>query len=132
MRTNFNMHYETKGKYATDLFGEKAAETILNHNNSNPMFMYMAHLAPHTANEFDPLQAPIDEISKFSYIKDPKRRRYAAMVSRMDASVGKVVAALEKNNMLENSIVLFFCDNGAPSIGDHSNSGSNHPFKGVS
>lgn len=82
------------------------------------MFLYMAELAPHTANEFDPLQAPQDEIDKFNYIKSPDRRTYAAMVSRLDKSVGRIVKALEENGMLENSILLFFSDNGAPVIGE--------------
>lgn len=54
------------------------------------------------------------------------------MVSRLDESVGNVIAALRKHGMLENSIVLFMADNGAPSFGIHSNKGSNHPLRGVS
>lgn len=52
-------------------------------------------------------------------------------VSILDDSVGKVVDALKANQMLENSIILFFCDNGAAIEIEHSNSGSNMPFRGV-
>lgn len=78
------------------------------------------------------MQAPQAEIDRFSYITDPKRRIYAAMVSIMDKSIGSVIGALHRNNMLENSIILFMSDNGAPTVGLHSNLGSNFPFKGVS
>lgn len=81
------------------------------------MFLLMSHLAPHTANEYDPMQAPDDEIKKFNYIRDENRRIYAAMVSKLDTSVGKVVKALTESNMLENTVILFMADNGAPIVG---------------
>lgn len=54
------------------------------------------------------------------------------MVSMLDKSVGKVMTALRKKRMLENSIVLFMADNGAQSHGIHANHGSNYPHRGVS
>jgi arylsulfatase A-like enzyme len=54
------------------------------------------------------------------------------MVSKLDESVGEVIAALRARNMLDNSIVVFLSDNGAPTHGIHSNRGSNYPFRGVS
>ncbi len=38
---------------------------------------------------------------------------YAAMVTRMDAGIGKLVATLEQNGQLDNTIILFLQDNGA-------------------
>lgn len=118
MRKNLTVDWDTEGEYATDLFTEKAVETINNHNKNDPMFMMITHLAPHTANSYDPMQAPQQEINKFEYIKDENRRTYAAMVSKLDESVGKVVEALETNKMLDNSIILFMSDNGAPLEGE--------------
>lgn len=132
MRRNLSVHWETRGTYATDLFTDKAIEEIEGHDKEKPLFMYVAHLAPHAGNENEPLQAPPDEIEKFAYIKDEKRRKYAATVSKLDQSVGRIVKALNDNDMLNNSIILFFSDNGSPVIGEHANSGSNLPFKGVS
>jgi arylsulfatase B len=54
------------------------------------------------------------------------------MVSELDDSVGEIMQALRKRAMLENSIVLFMSDNGAPTYGIHSNRGSNWPLRGVS
>lgn len=117
MRKNLSVNWDTINQYATDLFTDKAVETIKTHDKSNPMFMLLTHLAPHTANEDDPMQAPEDEINKFNYITNQKRRTYAAMVSKLDESVGKVVKALDENKMLDNSIILFMSDNGSPVVG---------------
>lgn len=118
MRQNFSVHWDTIGEYATDLFTRKAVETIEDHDKSKPMFMLLTHLAPHAASEDVPLQAPEEEIAKFQYIKDENRRKYAAMVSKLDTGIGKVLKALEKKKMLGNSIVLFLSDNGAPVSGE--------------
>ena len=94
--------------------------------------MLLNHLAPHTGNDDQPLQAPQEEIDKFSYIEDEERRIYAAMMSKLDQSVGAIVEALAKKQILNNTIIMFLSDNGSPSVGMHHNSGSNYPLKGVS
>lgn len=119
-RKNLSVHWLSDEKYATDLFTEEAVETIAQHDRRKPLFLYVSELAPHTANEFDPLQAPAEEIDKFNYIRSSDRRTYAAMVSKLDKSVGRIVKALDENHMLANSIILFFSDNGAPVIGKFS------------
>lgn len=56
------------------------------------------------------------------------------MLSSLDESVGRIIKSLDDNGMLENSIVLFISDNGAPSddpIWGMDNSGSNWPLRGV-
>lgn len=77
MRRNMTVARDTYGKYSTDLFSEEAERLIYEHNINKPMFMYLAHLAPHSGNDHEPLQAPDEEIAKFSYIKDAERRIYA-------------------------------------------------------
>jgi len=53
------------------------------------------------------------------------------MVSKLDESVGRIVHTLMETGMLNNSIIIFISDNGAPSIGDFQNWGSNYPLRGV-
>lgn len=53
------------------------------------------------------------------------------MLYKLDESVGRVVAALEEANMLQNSIIVFAADNGAPTIGTYPNWGSNYPLRGI-
>ena len=106
------MAFEDYGEYATDLFTTKAEEVLGQHNKSQPLFLYMAHLAVHSANFYSPLQAPADAIGKFEYIKDPQRRSFAAMLDKLDQSIGRVVQTLQAKEMLQNSIILFTTDNG--------------------
>jgi arylsulfatase A-like enzyme len=56
------------------------------------------------------------------------------MAWKLDESVGRVVGALQTKGMLENSIIVFISDNGAPSIDvvGYQNWGSNYPLRGVS
>lgn len=53
------------------------------------------------------------------------------MVSKLDDSVGQIVEALDSKNMLQNSIIVFISDNGAPTIGAFMNWGSNYPLRGI-
>nr|UNO37577.1 GSS6 [Psylliodes chrysocephala] len=124
-RRNLEVDYGAKGTYSTTLFTNEAVKLIREHDTNNPMFLFLAQIAPHTGNEYEQLQAPDEEIAKFTRIKDPRRRIYAAMVSMLDKSVGIVIAALREKHMLENSVILFLSDNGA------AEDGSNYPFRGM-
>jgi arylsulfatase B len=53
------------------------------------------------------------------------------MVSKLDDSVGAVFEALDSKNMLQNTIVVFLSDNGAPTVGLFHNWGSNYPLRGI-
>ncbi|XP_014470869.1 PREDICTED: arylsulfatase B-like [Dinoponera quadriceps] len=131
MRRNMEVVWDTKGNYSTDLYTKEAVRLINAHNPDKPLFLYLAHLAVHRGNQEHLLKAPPEEIEKFSYIDDPNRRTYAAMVSKMDESVGQVVETLKNRNMLDNSIILFMSDNGAPTDGFLYNYGSNYPLRGI-
>ncbi|XP_014470860.1 PREDICTED: arylsulfatase B-like [Dinoponera quadriceps] len=131
MRWNMEVAWDTKGNYSTDLFTEEAVRLINAHNPDKPLFLYLSQIAPHSGNEEQLLQAPPEEIEKFFYITDPNRRIYAAMVSKLDDSVGEVMKALKNRNMLNNSIILFMSDNGAPTYGFLNNYGSNYPLRGI-
>lgn len=92
----------------TNLIGYEAVSLIANHDTSNPLFLYVASLAPHA-----PYQAPQNEIDAYKdTIKDEHRRTYAAMITGIDAQVGRIVAALEKKGMRENTVIFFTTDNG--------------------
>ncbi|XP_062132490.1 arylsulfatase B [Drosophila sulfurigaster albostrigata] len=130
-RRNMQLECAERGVYVTDLLTNEAERLISEQpGKQKPLFLMLGHLAPHTANSDDPLQAPEEELRKFAHIKDPNRRKYAGMVSRLDQSVGRIISALARSEQLENSIVIFYSDNGGPSVGLFANTGSNFPLKG--
>lgn len=72
------IHDVQPGKYATDLFTEEALKIIKKHDCSKkPLFLMLNHLAPHTGNDYDLMQAPASEVEKFNYIENVKRRKLA-------------------------------------------------------
>lgn len=131
MRRNMSVDWTAYGHYTTKLLSDESCAVIARHDPSTPMFLYVAHLAVHSANPYSPLQAPKETEALFSHIKDPQRRRYAAMVHELDRSVGRLVIALSDRNMLKDSIIIFSTDNGGPAAGFNSNAASNWPLKGV-
>ncbi|XP_077553655.1 arylsulfatase B-like [Haemaphysalis longicornis] len=118
------------GTYSTTLFSKRATDIIANRDDSKPLFLYMAHQAPHAGIRPELLQAPAENVNKFSYIGDGNRTIYAGMVDAMDQSVGDIVEALEAASMLEDTIIVFSSDNGALPEGPASNHGYNWPFRG--
>lgn len=54
---------------------------------------------------------------KFSFIKDERRQKYAAMVTSLDHSVGAVRQALADKGMLHDSVIIFTTDNGGAPYG---------------
>lgn len=93
--------------YTTTLLGRDAARLIENHDPSVPLYLYLTFNAPHT-----PYQAPQEYIDRYPGIAEPTRRTYAAMVTCLDDEIGRVVRALEKAGMRENTIIVFHSDNG--------------------
>jgi arylsulfatase B len=78
MRKNLSVNYDFQPKtYITEAFTEVATDLIRNHDESDPLFLLLTHLAPHSGNEDDKWQAPEEEILKFSHIDDPERRKLA-------------------------------------------------------
>jgi arylsulfatase A-like enzyme len=93
--------------YTTTLIGKDAARLIEGHDTATPLYLYLTFNAPHT-----PYQAPKEYIDRYSSIKDPTRRTYAGMVACLDDEIGRVVAALDKKKMRENTLIVFHSDNG--------------------
>ena len=93
--------------YVTQLIKNDALKIIDNHDFTNPIFLNVNFGAPHIPNE-----APEESVLKFSYIENETRRIHAAMIYEMDNAIGEIIAALEKENVLKNTIVMFASDNG--------------------
>lgn len=115
------------GEYLTDRLGEEAARFIAV-SRARPFFLYLPFYNVHT-----PLQGKPELVAKYEAkaaalgipdsatfgMESGHRLRvvqnhavYAAMVEAMDAAVGRVLRALEENGVAENTVVVFFSDNG--------------------
>lgn len=97
--------------YYTNLIGDEAVGLIERHDTTQPLFLYFASLAAHA-----PYQAPEEEIeaSPRNVFPDAQKRTYAAMITGLDRQVGRIVAALEKRKMRDNTLIFFTSDNGGP------------------
>ncbi|CAG5005739.1 unnamed protein product [Parnassius apollo] len=129
-RRGFQVAHDLFGAYATDVYTDEAVKLIRGHNSSDGLFLVVAHSAVHSGNPYEFLRAPDDLVANFSHLPDRQRQKYAAMVTKLDESVGKVMETLQNEGMLENSIVLFTTDNGGAAAGFNNNAGSNYPLKG--
>ena len=113
------------GQYNTYLFTDKSVELIQNHNQSNPLFLYLAYTAPHV-----PHQASKKDVNRFaSHIPNNtldrrERKKYTTQISVMDEGIGKVIDTLILKGMMDNTVLLFTSDNGAYHFG------SNYPLRG--
>lgn len=83
LHDKFDSVWQYKGKYSTDVFTQKAEEIIENHDRRNPLFLFVSHLASHTGENGTELGVPDVNLtnSKYSYIRNPRRRLYAGIVS---------------------------------------------------
>jgi arylsulfatase A-like enzyme len=107
--------------YATHLIANEAIRVIEDQDAGEPLFLYVSFTAPHT-----PLQAPQAIIDTYADIQDPDRRTYAAMVSEMDAAIGVIMEAIHDSGQADNTLTVFFSDNGGnPRLG-----ASNGPLRG--
>ena len=94
-------------EYITHLTAAEATRVIEARDRDRPLFMWASFNAPHIPNE-----APEEAIAEYNEIGNERRRIHAAMVSEFDDAVGSVVATLESEGMLENTVIWFMSDNG--------------------
>ncbi|WZO97125.1 sulfatase-like hydrolase/transferase [Isosphaeraceae bacterium EP7] len=114
-------------EYLTDAIGREAAAFLDRQaSGEKPFFLEITFNAVHT-----PMQATAEREAKFASISNPRRRAYAAMLSAMDDAVGRVMAKLREKGLEENTLVIFFSDNGGPTMGGTTINGSiNTPLRG--
>ena len=116
---------EFKGTdYAPDRINEQVLQFIRD-NHDRPFFLYYPSIIPHVA-----LHVPDDELKPYLSLgwNDPPftresgkgytphftpRAAYAAMITRLDRYVGKVLDLLEQLGLTDDTIVVFSSDNGA-------------------
>src|SRR5207302_3591293 len=119
---------DNKGLYSNDLFTKSAVNFIrINKpNKSNkyrPFFLYLAYTIPHANNELGNKTGNGMETPDFgpyaSQSWPDQEKGFAAMITRMDKDVGKLMANLKSLGLDENTLVIFSSDNGAHREGGH-------------
>lgn len=97
--------------HATDLFTDWSIEYLSQRKQDRrKFFLYLAYNAPHV-----PIQPPHDWLNRVRTRDpnlDPKRAKIVALIEHLDASVGRVLAALKDNGQMENTLLIFTSDNG--------------------
>lgn len=98
------------GAYLTDRLTDAAVDWIDRKAGVSPFLLFLSHYGVHT-----PILAP-DEIIDYFASKEPAglhaNPTYAAMIERVDASLGRVLDALERNGIRDDTIFVFTSDNG--------------------
>lgn len=125
---------EDRGQYITHVFGREALYFLREHAGRRPFFLYLPFNAPHGASTLAAdnggvkpgVQAPEEYIARYrGVVKDEKLARYYAAVTCMDEVIGELLKALDESGQADNTLVIFFSDNGG------SGNGGNAPLKGA-
>ncbi len=110
----------TGAQYSHDLIVDEALSFVRAHADE-PFFLYVPFTIPHLA-----LQVPEDSLAEYrgqwddppydgskGYLPHPTpRAAYAAMVTRMDRDVGRIVDLLAQLELADDTLILFTSDNG--------------------
>ncbi len=124
--------------YAADLLTQHGI-AFIERNKRRPFFLYLAHLSIHF-----PWQGPHDAAYRQpgKDYNDPSKlgnlstkdigTQAKAMVEHLDSCVGRILSALKRSGVLENTLVLFTSDNGGyiNYDGGYHNISSNGPLRG--
>ena len=141
-----------KGTYCTDLF-EREATRFLKTHHKKPFFLYLPFNAPHNASNLNPTiragaQGPESTKKLYPHLqaeagfterkfgkygeklfkvpnRAAKRLEYAASITAMDAAIGRVLDLLDHYQVADNTLVIFFSDNGGGGASD------NTPLRGA-
>ena len=119
--------------FSHDLCADEALEFV-KRNHENPFFLYLSLTIPHANNEGGKRGMEVPDYGVYSAMDWPEPQKgHAAMISRLDADIGKLMALLEDLNIDEHTIVFFTSDNGPHREGgnDPDFNDSNGPLRGI-
>ncbi len=119
-----------KGEYLVDRLADELVHVIDQHKDK-PFFINMCYYAVHT-----PLMAKQEMIDKYeskNALDAQDNPVYASMIESVDQAVGKLITCLEKNGLMENTVIVFFSDNGGLLSSTSNNplrAGKGYPYEG--
>lgn len=100
----------TETGHATDLIGKETINWLQQYRDTTKSFyIQLAYSAPHF-----PLQEEEQWLAPYAQqITNTSRRKFAAAMTHMDDNIGKILATLKNQKLLENTVIIFMSDNGA-------------------
>ena len=120
--------------YSSDILADEAIQYFRLHRDK-PFYLHLAFIEPHFLVEAPPEDVKVYE-GKFVE-KDPAEpynARYAGMIRRFDASIGRVLKSLDDLGLADNTLVVFTSDNGATFEAGNKGASwfhdSNRPYRG--
>jgi len=142
--TNPNLKAKHEGEYLTERLTEESIDFLEHRDRDKPFLLYLAYYNVHT-----PIQAYKKRIDHFKHKADKQisgptptekehqaRTRlrqdhppYASMVAAVDMSVGKVLEKLDELKLTDDTVVVFFSDNGGLSTRRGPGPTSNEPLR---
>ncbi|WP_166829559.1 sulfatase-like hydrolase/transferase [Thalassoroseus pseudoceratinae] len=129
-----------EGEHCTDLFADAAIDFIRRQSpKEQPWFVYLPFNAPHFPNarnkapgEPNEWQAPDWAFKTYGMSPDERDpvKRYRAVVTALDAAIGRVLKSLDDLKIADDTLVFFYSDNGAFRLGRTGlDVGSNDPLR---
>ncbi len=125
-----------KVDYSHDLMAEEALKFV-DQNKDRPFFLYLAFTIPHANNEGTRLTGNGQEVPDYGIYADKDwtdpNKGQAAMITRMDADIGRLLDRLRQHGIDERTIVMFSSDNGHHDEGGHDTDlfDPNGPLRGM-
>ncbi len=121
-----------KVQYSHDLFAEDALKFVRDHK-TGPFFLYLAFTIPHANDQAGEKGMEVPAYGEYANLDWPEPQKgYAAMVTRMDRDVGRLLDLLKELKLDDNTLVMFTSDNGPHREGgnDPDFNDSNGPLRG--
>ncbi len=111
------------GRYLTDLLTDEAIDFVTRHQKA-PFFLHLAYNCPHF-----PIEAPQADVAPFAATGRFNKglSTLYGMIRNMDRNIGRLLDALNRLGLRDNTVVFFTSDNG-PDFGGESPEYSCHRF----
>ena len=107
----FTVTWSDKGTYSTHLLTSRTIDLLENHDQSQPVFIYVSYQAVH-----GPMEVPQYYVDKYcaNVTAGVERKMHCGMAAAMDEGIGNITSALDRLGFSDNLITLFISDNGGP------------------
>jgi arylsulfatase A-like enzyme len=103
---------DNKLDYSHDLFTQEAI-SFVEKNAGGPFFLYLSYTLPHANNEAKAKGMEVPDLGEFAGKDWPDAEKAkAAMITRMDRDVGRLMERLKRLGIDDNTVVFFSSDNG--------------------